>query len=234
MDGVGLYGGGPSNPASIPTQSQNLHSPKRNHQDQMGNHSPYQTVNPNDRRKKRKADVWNFFTEEDGHAICRCSKVYKYTSLNGTSTLRNHAIRCPMCADFPGNETNGVVPDKAPKAPRLSTSFSRSMDGRFSASNDGLNEQAPFISSHALANPLPGGHPNFMERHTACPPYSQGVDVLRAHKNAGAGEFWCASGCAAGRRKSGRIPAREACACKCARTKVDVGGLCARGVVVWV
>lgn len=166
VDGVGLYGGGPSNPASIPTQSQNVHSPKRNHQDQMGNHSPYQTVNPNDRRKKRKADVWNFFTEEDGHAICRCSKVYKYTSLNGTSTLRNHAIRCPMCADFPGNETNGVVPDKAPKAPRLSTSYSRSMEGRFSASNDGLNEQTPFISPHALANPLPGGYPNFMERHT--------------------------------------------------------------------
>jgi hypothetical protein len=63
-----------------------------------------QKVNSNN--KKRKADVWNFFTQEDGIAVCRCSKVYKYQSTNGTSTLRHHAMKCSMCPDFPGNDSS--------------------------------------------------------------------------------------------------------------------------------
>jgi hypothetical protein len=63
-----------------------------------------QKINSNN--KKRKADVWNFFTQEDGIAVCRCSKVYKYQSTNGTSTLRHHAMKCSMCPDFPGNDSS--------------------------------------------------------------------------------------------------------------------------------
>ena len=67
--------------------------PDRNQQDMM----PHPTSGSKSR--KRVADIWNFFTIEGTEAVCRCGRRYKHVSSYGTSTLRNHALKCPLCKD---------------------------------------------------------------------------------------------------------------------------------------